>query len=51
MMLLKDKTDKQGESQSDTHSEDLNNPALPPRCRHCSDLPNCDLDFCLRWWH
>ena len=21
------------------------------RCRSCSDLPNCDLDFCLRWWH
>ena len=25
--------------------------ALPKRCKSCSDLPNCDLDFCLRWWH
>ena len=24
---------------------------LPKRCKSCSDLPNCDLDFCLRWWH
>ena len=26
-------------------------PALPVRCRYCDDLPNCDLVFCLRWWH
>lgn len=24
---------------------------LPKRCRSCSDLPYCDLDYCLRWWH
>ena len=26
-------------------------PALPSRCRSCSDLSICDLDFCLHWWH
>jgi hypothetical protein len=23
----------------------------PKRCKGCSDLPYCDLDYCLRWWH
>lgn len=26
-------------------------PTLPDRCRWCQDYPNCDLDFCLKWWH
>lgn len=21
------------------------------KCRQCSDLAYCDLDFCLRWFH
>lgn len=24
---------------------------VPARCKSCADLPLCDLDFCLRWWH
>lgn len=24
---------------------------LPSRCRYCYELPYCDLDFCLRWYH
>ena len=24
---------------------------LPRRCRRCLDYSNCDLDFCLKWWH
>ena len=36
---------------SEKEPKEMISPALPVRCRSCTDLPNCDLVFCLRWWH
>jgi len=39
------------ELKSEIDLKEQKEPELAKRCRSCSDLPNCDLDFCLRWWH
>jgi hypothetical protein len=39
------------EHDSEKELKEPKSSALPKRCKSCSDLPNCDLDFCLRWWH
>ncbi len=31
--------------------KEKNERALPKRCKSCSDLEYCDLDYCLRWYH
>ncbi len=39
------------ESGVEKDRNDQQEPDIPKRCRFCSDMQYCDLNFCLHWWH
>ena len=50
LSLFKQMVAVYAESTGKTESEEKDT-SLPDRCKICRDLPHCDRDYCLRWYH
>ncbi len=51
LSLFKDMVHRYDELTEETEPREEDQTVLPKRCQTCRDLPYCDRDYCLCWYH
>ncbi len=51
LSLFREMVRRYAELTMDTEPSEDDQTALPKRCRECRDLPYCDREYCLSWYH